>query len=1690
MRPGARAGADRGEAVTEDELAVVFRRAWMWWPGDEPVTAEHLRELAGLTGRAARAMEAGREVGRADVEERAAAEAAGRAAAHLDGSAVLSVAWQQVLVMQLLAGPERHRNVTAARQLLMAAGGDLLRRLGSDRFVATRLLRAFPPDDEVWEVFLAARLEGGGHVVAAGLAERLALCRLQAFTPELIDPGLAGLPLADLAEGEVDQAGRVLAAVSDDAVLTGLAGLSPVQRARARRWLSAARQAVANVGEVRGHLSGDPARRVPPERLPVLVRQLAQGAAPQAALRLLRASADGELTSIFAGGAGMAEMLEEAIPVGHRLAAELEGFLLERSRPDWWQGRDRRDGRWADRVRRHHSGALDAHLTAAQQGTLARILLSGTPARGNVSAVMLLLANADDADLGVIFTGRGLLGLLDAAGAADPEVRGLVRDLLDERFDGGRASVAEGLVRPRGLPALTFEPRMIGPSLAGIAVTDRPAEHEVRRVAQVIAGLSGADLGGLLRPLPPVQRARAAWWLGLVRAGQVDSHLSGDPAAELTERQQRDLAVRLATGFAALPERRAALRLLDAASDDQLGRLFAGGGLLTVLDEGIPPGHELRGELDQFIARRFAGGRRALTDGDVRPLRHHPAAMFAPRLVHASLAGLGPGDLAEEHLERLAAALAQARFERWSAASLPPVQAARGRRWLGQVRAAIRAVRYLSGDPVHDLPAGEQAEVIGRLVAGPGRWAALRLLRAADDDQLRVIFAGGPGLLRVLDQGLAGDPVLRGQLDDFLAARFGEAGLGSSRDAVLAGEVHPHGQPAARFTPGLISPELADAEVEDELTGEQRRHAQGAILGRPDSELALLLAGLPPVQRARAAWWLRRARAAAGWAARGLAYLSGDPSAGLSAGELAELVVALVTGRASPPERALALVLLQAAGDAELQEMFAGGELARVLAAGIEEGQARQTLERFYEHRFEGGQEAVAAGSPRARAVYPQAEFRPELIGAGMAGLPVGRELTSGQARAALLGRPDAELEEALAPLPPARRAVAAWWLGRARAAARWQDRALAYLTGDPAASLAAGELGELVEALTSGLASPAERWLALQLLRSAGQDEVTGLFDGTGHLAAVLEAGIPRGHSLRGELESVLERGFEGGLAALAAGQAIPLEGPRGEFTPGLLSPSLQYVDESLDLTAETIELTLVMAVLAGLNGDDLSRVLALPGAQQARAARWLAGVRVAVHATGAGPAWARSAPILAMLDDVLDALYRAAALDVPDAGRLRQVTVRPPDAAARPSASGSPGQARPFLDRIPGQADDFAARLHAAYLGYIEHAVRGTAARYGAAVRAIPGNLYPMDHIGQIAVAASTWTDETFGHLAAGPALVPDRPGIRGNIHDQYADADQEIASMSPAERRDFARQHLLEQLITRAQIDTVVREHHADPLFNSRGEPQNQEARIFSAVIGRLVHDDAVLAQVLELYRRIPGRAWADTQDIWVQVVRAPEAWRNQVQLWEILQTMLHEGLHLREHPDYRRYRDGLGGQARDALVEGVVSLLTEIAWRGIAPRAGDAEVRGVVEGEYAIHPPLPPDRMPHPAISRYPSMAEVMRLVHVVGDIRNLYAAFFLGEVEQITGPIGLAVMGSPRAPLAAGEIAALVVRLNALPAADRHQLQISVFAGADQADIERLLTEPGADVPGHMDRRRPGGGGSGRVGVGRPGGGGA
>ena len=798
---------------------------------------------------------------------------------------------------------------------------------------------------------------------------------------------------------------------------------------------------------------------------------------------------------------------------------------------------------------------------------------------------------------------------------------------------------------------------------------------------------------------------------------------------------------------------------------------------------------------------------------------------------------------------------------------------------------------------------------------------------------------------------------------------------------------------------------------------------------------------------------------------RAWAYRSGDPAAGLDATELRRLVEALA---ASWPGQALAL--LDTASDVVLGTMFADGELARDLGLGFaadeddeeeEAGEFRADLEQFYRRRFGVGPEEVAAGGVRPLVVYPVEEFRPALVDPRLDGLTAGAGLTSDQARAALSGRSDAELEQALEGLPPAQVARAWWWVARARNAAGWADRAVAYLAGDPAVVLDAGQQRDLVRDLVTGRASGDERWLALQLLRVASSEDLGVMADPAGGLLGLLEEAIPAAHELRPSLDQLLAERFEDGQDGPAEGRVVRYRQSAGTFTPALVDPFLTGL--RLDREPAGDELSRVEAAIGRHNLGTLVGALSrLPWVERARAARWLAGVRVALHAQG-------SSPVMGSLDHLLDLLYRAAARDVPDPMRLRLVTIRPPAEQAAelrgaldPAPQEAGGPPEPFTGQLPGQGQDFAVRLAEAYRSDIEAYTQSLVAGRRTGDRG-PGRLFTMEQMGGLAAVAGGWIAASFGHLVAVPELLPDGDGFRGNIHDQWLDAAERIAGMSADERHALARSELLRYPTKISRAAVVLREHHAVPVFDQQGVPGNEEARIISAVIEDLLRDsdEDIVGRVLDIYRGLPGETFPATREIWVQVFREAVPGQNQAKLWDYAQIFIHETLHLLEHPDYQRYHSllGFGTHAYDALAEGVVSLLTEIVWSGVPFR--HPAVRAQVEGEYASGPPLRPDQVPHPASRRYASMAEVMRLVHLVGDVRNLYAAFFLGDVEKITGPVSVAVMGSPQAPLPAGEVAALVARLNALPPAELSQYRFSVFTDAPQAATAEWLAQSGA-----------------------------
>ena len=134
-------------------------------------------------------------------------------------------------------------------------------------------------------------------------------------------------------------------------------------------------------------------------------------------------------------------------------------------------------------------------------------------------------------------------------------------------------------------------------------------------------------------------------------------------------------------------------------------------------------------------------------------------------------------------------------------------------------------------------------------------------------------------------------------------------------------------------------------------------------------------------------------------------------------------------------------------------------------------------------------------------------------------------------------------------------------------------------------------------------------------------------------------------------------------------------------------------------------------------------------------------------------------------------------------------------------------------------------------------------------------------------------------------------------------------------------------------------------------------------------------------------------------------------------------------------YDEYSAALPGTAAtNTLDEGVVSLLTEIAWQGFKRRLDNdpdfyASAGLRVEGpELAALPAL--RKLPDPAVvQRYASHAEVVELIRHVG-LQGVLAGFFAGNLRAMAGPRE----GERGSMLAPGRTARRTARVLRRPAA--------------------------------------------------------
>ena len=1064
---------------------------------------------------------------------------------------------------------------------------------------------------------------------------------------------------------------------------------------------------------------------------------------------------------------------------------------------------------------------------------------------------------------------------------------------------------------------------------------------------------------------------RAHGLRGLRSAAVRDADLRGhfDGTVTLSPHQ----LMRLISDALAGLSRVQAVAALEALTSDELSAVVAaGGGLHGLLEERIPNG-TLRLRAYQFLDDRFD------PRGRVRPnVRPRPFAPSTPAL--ARVPAPERSFLTRQQLSRAAAAVGQS-SEVAVARSLGLDTAERERAlaWLARLRLAIdrqtRLQNYLSGDPGAELDITEQRDLAEKALRGLAPWQALDLLNAADDAELAELAQGGQLLQLARKQLPEGHP-LRPRLDELLARRFDPD----------SHNVLPF-QPARPFTLDLVSPALEGVPVSAGMIGRQMIIIGRETIGFPD--VLVDLPQLPPVPLARARWWARHVAEPARLVQQAEDYLSGDPDA---RPDLRQLITGLLGARYA---RFQAARLVGVLTDDQLADLDRGGELRAALARAFSDvDPMRPRLDRALGQRFDEN------GQVRQR--HPAgAEFRPDSIVDGL-DRRAGEELTPEDLRQIARefgGRDEADILDGL-DLPPVELARARWWVRAVREAMR--DLVLSHLTGNPAFDLSVEDQALMIPELLSLPDSAGSAAVGMLLARD-DDDELVALADLFDDGLETFRPLVP--HRVDPE------------------GQLIPRH-PALEFRPSMIAEEL--ADLELIQPADDGQLS-VIANRVRAGGRVIIRQLAkLPPRQHARALWWLADIRVQLHDLIEGLGGAEQldeADVadggvtelqygLLAIDRVLNFSYSQVAQGISSPGDLASAAVVPPashalrlrEALTPPSGIEDPDdESRLFTEVLPDEDEPFRAKLERRIRAVIQERHQEVTAGRGEEEHDEPGALYEPEHVIRIAELAREWVNEVFGHLAEpGEAVVWSEPGGPGNVFDLFDYSRWELANHEPEHVVQIARDQLFAYVLP--ELRELLNSHNAHPSYGGNLEPLDETARILDDVIYGVLQDRATLEQTLEMARGWEG-ASRDTH-IYIQRFRASTPEERRPQLRDLAQTFIHELL----HPILRHQLQPFPGaplswQEEHTVIEGFVSVLTEIVWEFVRHQLRDPSERRrileIVDG--ADYDPEDTTPWPEPALTqRYDSYAEAMRVIRQVG-IPNFYAAYLAGAGQMIGGP---------------------------------------------------------------------------------------
>lgn len=402
-------------------------------------------------------------------------------------------------------------------------------------------------------------------------------------------------------------------------------------------------------------------------------------------------------------------------------------------------------------------------------------------------------------------------------------------------------------------------------------------------------------------------------------------------------------------------------------------------------------------------------------------------------------------------------------------------------------------------------------------------------------------------------------------------------------------------------------------------------------------------------------------------------------------------------------------------------------------------------------------------------------------------------------------------------------------------------------------------------------------------------------------------------------------------------------------------------------------------------------------------------------------------------LLDLTLEAVFRDVAMASPGKKKDFQKLTTPLDAktkqaakdaiapqtaaAVHAEATGAPPPPAPVFKPgpLPGETDTYEQKVAARIPGLITNHWDQQAKNRTAADHKDPTKSRSMEDMQKIANQAKDEVDQVFGSFydkGKFSAFQGDKRNAagqlkkKGNLRDAWqVEEDRRKASASYAkESAKFWLFYLIQNdhdddnAVDMAEINSA---HDATPSFGDDSAPLNDEAKAI-----RKAGDPFVISEKTRLFEI--GRGWdafEQAGDIFIQLFKNPNALQDRVFLWDMYLVLMHEYLHKLANGKYHDYAEKLGGEHStqgNTLIEGVDSLLTEIAWSSAVQHASTEAVRKIVEPDaVAAGAPFDIDLLPKMPARRYANFDKAVKLASVVG-IRNLYAAYFQGRIDLIGG----------------------------------------------------------------------------------------